>query len=280
MNHYVYEITNLVNGKKYIGKRSCKCSIEYDNYMGSGTLLKKAFDKYGIENFRKEVLFICESEEHAYAKEWIEILKIRTLKNWDDYYNIAYGGEGVMTGRIPWNKGKKGVYSKDHLEKLINSHRGQKAWNKGVAVSDEQKARQREKMLGRTHSDETKAKLSKLAKGRKLTEYQKYKLSESLKGKKKGEMSDSHKSAISKALKGKMPKNIEKIKGSNKKRVVCLNDLSIFESMESAKKHINHKSYSSISQCCRGKRKSAGKINGEPARWMYYEDYLKINYRE
>ena len=31
MNHYVYEITNLANGMKYIGKRTCKCNIEDDN---------------------------------------------------------------------------------------------------------------------------------------------------------------------------------------------------------------------------------------------------------
>ena len=27
----------------------------------------------------------------------------------------------------------------------------------------------------------------------------------------------------------------------------------------------------------KAKKKSAGKINGEPARWMYYEEYLKLN---
>jgi hypothetical protein len=47
INYYVYEITNLINGKKYIGKRACKCDIEEDVYMGSSKVLKEAIRKYG-----------------------------------------------------------------------------------------------------------------------------------------------------------------------------------------------------------------------------------------
>ena len=71
MNHYIYEITNLINGKKYIGKRSCKCPIEEDKYMGSGKLLKKAINKYGKKNFKKEILQTCENEGMAY--EWEKV---------------------------------------------------------------------------------------------------------------------------------------------------------------------------------------------------------------
>lgn len=45
MNHYVYEITNLINGKKYIGKRSCNCDIEKDKYMGSGNAISDALKR-------------------------------------------------------------------------------------------------------------------------------------------------------------------------------------------------------------------------------------------
>ena len=68
-NHYVYEITNLINDKKYIGKRSCKCPIEKDKYMGSGTSLKRAFKKYGKENFNKRIIAICDTVEDAYKLE-------------------------------------------------------------------------------------------------------------------------------------------------------------------------------------------------------------------
>ena len=54
MNYYVYETTNLINNKKYIGKRACSCDIEKDKYLGSGYGLKNAIKKYGRKNFSKK----------------------------------------------------------------------------------------------------------------------------------------------------------------------------------------------------------------------------------
>lgn len=34
-------------------------------------------------------------------------------------------------GHVPWNKGKVGVYSAETLKKFVDSHLGQKPWNKG-----------------------------------------------------------------------------------------------------------------------------------------------------
>ena len=93
MNHYVYEITNLINGKKYIGKRSCECPIEEDKYMGSGKYLKMAFVKYGKEYFKKEVLEICSSVEECFNKEIYYIQKFSAVKS-NMYYNQASGGAG------------------------------------------------------------------------------------------------------------------------------------------------------------------------------------------
>ena len=63
----------------------------------------------------------------------------------------------------------------------------------------------------------------------------------------------------------------------NRKKVILLNNNKIFNSTIEGAKFIGIKAEGKISECCKGKRKSAGKINGEPARWMYYEDYLKLN---
>ena len=97
MNHYVYLTTNLVNDKKYIGKHSTDKSIEDDNYLSSGVLIAKAISKYGRNNFRREILHHCDSEEEAFDLE-IEEIKKRNAIDDDMYYNLATGGEGIAVG--------------------------------------------------------------------------------------------------------------------------------------------------------------------------------------
>lgn len=60
-------------------------------------------------------------------------------------------------------------------------------------------------------------------------------------------------------------------------KIILLNELLIFNSIQEATNQYKVKS-SNISQCCSGKQKSAGKhpITGEPLKWMYYEDWLKL----
>lgn len=92
-NHYIYCITNLVNGKKYIGKRTCHCDIEKDTYMGSGIVINKALKKYGKESFKKDIIEICDNEEKAYNREREIIESVKAYSN-RMYYNIAFGGLG------------------------------------------------------------------------------------------------------------------------------------------------------------------------------------------
>src|ERR1035437_5661412 len=88
--YLVYKLTNLVNGKIYIG---CHMTKDLDDdYMGSGTILKYAKKKYGIENFKKDILSTHETPEQMLIEE-ARLVNEEFLGR-EDVYNLTCGGRG------------------------------------------------------------------------------------------------------------------------------------------------------------------------------------------
>ena len=86
----IYLTTNLINGKKYIGQH--KITKQYDYYLGSGKILKDAINKYGRNNFKKEQLALCDTQEEANEQEKYFIKKYNAVEN-EEFYNLAEGGQ-------------------------------------------------------------------------------------------------------------------------------------------------------------------------------------------
>lgn len=205
MNYIVYKTTNLVNGKYYIGAHRLYSSS--DEYLGSGTLLKKAIKKHGRKNFIREILFRFNTEEEMYQKEK-EIVN-KDFISLDETYNIVPGGKGGKSYKL-LSKETKDKISKSVSKILL-----------GRPVSTETRNKISKAHIGKKLSDETKRKISiatrgiktgpmtnerklnisNALKGRKMTDEQCSKLSTSLTGR---TLSDNHKANIAKASKGRV----------------------------------------------------------------------------
>jgi Putative endonuclease segE, GIY-YIG domain len=92
MYYYVYQITNLLNNKIYVGKHKSSIHPDANGYYGSGKQIKAAIEKYGIENFKKEVLHYCSSMDEMANKE-LSIVTEDFVKR-KDTYNMHKGGNG------------------------------------------------------------------------------------------------------------------------------------------------------------------------------------------
>jgi hypothetical protein len=108
--HIVYQVTNIINNKIYIGAHST--NDLYDDYCGSGTNISHAITKYGRAAFKKEILFIFNTPQEMFAKEK-EIVTIEFIKR-ADVYNIVEGGYGGA------NKGSTGL---KHIHHPITQER-------------------------------------------------------------------------------------------------------------------------------------------------------------
>lgn len=167
MYGYVYKTTNLQNGKIYVGEHRG----DFDpTYYGSGVILWKAINKYGMDSFKVEMLIPCFSLEELNAEESM-IIDILDSRNPEVGYNIASGGDGGpgwIKGR-PFSKSHKVHLSQSHLGntrslssriKQGNSIRGESNCNYGKPMSLEVRAKLSKARKGSHHSEESKQKIS------------------------------------------------------------------------------------------------------------------------
>lgn len=177
MFYTIYKITNKINSKIYIGKHQTK-DLD-DGYMGSGKLLKSAIEKYGLENFEKEILFIFDNEEEMNAKE--AELVCEEFVNEDMNYNLCPGGKGGWgyinsSGKNLYGMNGKTPNTRNNLSRALETQKylreNDPDWvaKTSKKISDGVKKhinKHGSSWIGKKHTSETKKKISEANKGNK-----------------------------------------------------------------------------------------------------------------
>jgi len=118
---FVYLITNLTTGQKYIGKKLAqfkktrpplkgkklkrRSTVESDwrNYWGSSDKLQADVHALGPEKFTREILYYCKSKAEMSYLEAREQFERRVLET-DEYYNgiinCRIGGSNILRQRL------------------------------------------------------------------------------------------------------------------------------------------------------------------------------------
>ena len=105
--YIVYQTTNVVNNKIYIGVHKTINPNIFDGYLGCGvkindtstyehakTAFQYAVKKYGPKNFKRQTLAIFDTEIEAYKLE--ELLVTEEFLSRNDVYNMVLGGFSGM----------------------------------------------------------------------------------------------------------------------------------------------------------------------------------------
>lgn len=185
MARILYKITNLINGKCYIGQTNnfnLRMSAHKATYK---SMVSKAIHKYGKENFKFEKLAIFED----YMIDDAEQKAINVFNTiCPNGYNLDNGG--CLQKQM----------SDEAKKKLSKSKTGKPSNRKGKTMSEETRQRLSQSKKGKPISQKIKDMLLNYAKNQKMSEATKKKISDARKGKK---LSEGHKQKLSIAKMGR-----------------------------------------------------------------------------
>ena len=282
---FIYITTNLINGMRYLGQK--KFSDRWQDYLGSGSLFKKALNKYGKENFKRNIVLICYSTEELNQVEYDLSVLLDVVKS-KDWYNLVLGG-GTSRGWKPTEETRRkigdatrerlsdptnhprygkpglcgennpqfGVLPKDRMDEetykqWYESHK--LYWENPVTKGKRIWENRQHPSLGTHLSDEQKENLSTKAK-EKFANPENHPMY--------GKSQTEHcKERVGAAHRG--------YNNWNSNAVYCVELNSIFWGATEANA-VLRADPSGIIKCCRGKRKTCGKhpITGESLHWLY-----------
>lgn len=150
----LYVITNLVNSKQYYGWsfNPDRRWVEHQHNKGS-KLVYQAIKKYGIENFRFEIL--CQGEV-SFIKEMEQTMIEQECSKVPYGYNLTAGGDGISG------------CTKETRKKISESQMGQGNGFYGKKHRKDSKQKMREKALKRDSSKHNRVNLSRHPQARKV----------------------------------------------------------------------------------------------------------------
>ena len=222
---WVYLITNKINNKCYIGQTiSPRVEKRWSGHRRKPQgLLKCAFEKYGLENFKFETIHeVCDAEN---MRETLDSLEIK---------EISERNTGAPNG---YNLEKGGTKNKNCTNEITRK-------------------KMSESHIGKIHTDDTKHKISNSTKGVKKKKETCEKISKARIGMK---FSEETRHKLSEAFKLR-PKRFGSENHSSKKVLQYSKDdvlVSSYSSITEAAKSTSSRS-SGISQCCLGNLKTSG----------------------
>lgn len=266
MYGFIYITTNHINGKRYIGQKKYDKQGYWKEYLGSGLILAKAIEKYGRDNFSKEIIEECESKEKLNDREKYWISHYDAV-NSDNFYNLALGGDGGNT-LVGYTSEQLREHSKilsKSLKGVINQGENNPRSKKVICLNNMQ-------IFNTTvdasrYAEVSDVSIQSCCNGKTYTSGIDKITGEKL----QWEYYNPQKHYVLKEIK-------RKNNHPNIRKVICYTTREIFDSAKEASKKYNI-SESGIRSCCNFKYSAYGTLSdGTRLQWFYYDYYLSDDF--